>query len=356
MFCFYQARRLKYGIRKSRFKESDQPWDLSVTTIDNNANIKKKTNGKSDIKPSLITKEYFGKKEGGIGEGSMYFIFTQRPDFTFEAHPVEDWFNFRRKIQHRTLTDEEAEAAWDKRDKIVNHLNFMARKRLHIDDETEEGAEDGSSKTKSQSVKKEKSSDLMIHDNEDYELYMSGGSSDEESSNGEKSSKKKKKTKKTSKPTDEDDDKPDADEDSDDGEHEGTEIAYASDVSSENEEVNESKVVPRGLDELSSSSSSEDEEDANKEKLDSSNVASKEDKAKDSDGSSASGDSDSDIDNDDSISKSALFMKKIKISPKDKKKDNRPGSRSSTPNAELAGKYFYIHMCINHLCLMFIGV
>lgn len=68
----------------------------------------------------------------------MYFVFMQRPDHTFEAYPVEAWYNFARTIKHRTLTDEEAEAEWDKRDKIVNHLNFMARKRLKLEDEEEE--------------------------------------------------------------------------------------------------------------------------------------------------------------------------------------------------------------------------
>ena len=290
--------------------------------------MKKKVNGKSDTKPKFITREYCGKKEGGIGEGSMYFIFTQRPDFTFEAHPVEDWYNFKRKIQHRTLTDEEAEAAWDKRDKIVNHLNYMARKRLHIAEEGEEVAEDGSSKVQTKSVKQEKNNDLMIHDNEDYDLYMSGSSSEEES-DGDEKSKKKKKTKKA-KPTDEDDEKPtEGIEDSDDGDGEGAEIVYASDISSENEEIIDSKVVPRGLDELTSSSSSEDEENS-KQNLNLSPLDKKDEKSKDSDISSESGDSNSDIDADDSLAKSALFMQKKKTSPKEKKNS----SRSSTPTKE----------------------
>ena len=335
-----QARRLKYGIKKSKFSETDQPWNLTFTTIDTQSDMKKKVNGKSEKKPKIITKEYCGKKEGGIGEGSMYFIFTQRPDFTFEAHPVADWYNFRRKIQHRTLTDEEAEAAWDKRDKIVNHLNFMARKRLHIAEEGEEEAADAGSKPGQRGAKQDSSSSLVIHDNEDYDLYMSGGSSDENESD-EEANKKKRKTKKA-KPSEDDEEKTEALEDSDDGEHEGTEIAYASDVSSENEEVIDSKVAPRGLDELSSSSSSDDEEET-KEKLDA-NAAEKKDEKKDSDDGSASGDSDSDIDEDNSLAKSALFMQRKKASPKDKKlmKDNRSGSRSSTPNSEVAGAHIFL--------------
>ena len=335
---------MKYGIKRSKFKESDQPWNLSVTTVDTQADMKQKKNGKKDIKPNFITKEYCGKKEGGIGEGSMYFIFTQRPDFTFEAHPVEDWYNFRRKIQHRTLTDEEAEAAWDKRDKIVNHLNYMARKRLHLADEEEENNEEGTTSKPQHSAKNDQSNDLMIHDNEDYEMYMSGSSSEEED---EKSNNKKKKKDKA-KPDEEVEEKQEAVEDSDDGEHEGTEIAYASDVSSESEELIDSKVAPRGVDELSSSSSDEEEEE-NKEK----ELEKKMEKAQEGVDSSGSGDSDSDIDVDDSLASSALFMQKKGTLSKDKKSKERSSSRSPAPNSD-GGKIVLVDCYRNSLFCCFL--
>ncbi|CAK8690913.1 unnamed protein product [Clavelina lepadiformis] len=337
-----EARRLKYGFKRSKFKVKDQPWNLMVSAIEPEADSKKKLNGKSDIKPKVMTKEFSGRKEGGIGEGSMYFVFTQRPDCTFEAHPVEDWYNFKRKIRHRTLTDEEAEEAWEKRDKILNHLNYMARKRLHINDEEEGGGEEGKIKSenkKSSNKMKNGDEDLMIHDNEDYELYMSGGSSDDAEEDDEGTSSKKKQKKKSKQKKESDDEKNEAVEDSDDGEHEGTEIAYASDISSENEEIYDSKIAPRGLDELSSSSSSDDEEENNKPEEKNAEKSKQSKATADSDNSDLSAESASDLEDEDSLSRSALLMQQKKISPKDKKAGKRSASnsRSSTPTSELSG-------------------
>nr|CAB3251295.1 general transcription factor IIF subunit 1 [Phallusia mammillata] len=327
-----KARKLKYGHRESVFKVKDQPWNLKVSTIENQPDFKKKVNGKvpTDIKPKVVMKEFSGKKEGGIGEGSVYFVFTQRPDFTFEASPAEDWYNFRRKISHRTLTDEEAEAAWDKRDKIMNHLNYMARKRLHIKEEDDIDEPEGKSMNKKnlKKIKKEES-DLVIHDDEDLDLYMSDSSSDDNEPSGSK--KKKKKAKEKS-----DDEKEEALEDSDDGEHDGDEVMYASDVSSENEEVNDSRVVPKGLDELESSSSSEDEEEeAKKAEAKENETVNK--LVKGSDDSASSSESGSDIEDEDALSKSALFMHVKKSKDKKGGKGSKQGSRSSTPTAELKG-------------------
>uniref|UniRef100_H2YGQ6 Transcription initiation factor IIF subunit alpha n=1 Tax=Ciona savignyi TaxID=51511 RepID=H2YGQ6_CIOSA len=163
-----EARKLKYGMRKKKFVLENQPWNLTVTT--------------------LVKKDFLGKKEGGIGEGSMYFVFTQRPDFTFEAYPVDDWHNFNRKIRHRTLTDEEAEAAWDKRDKIVNHLNYMARKRLHLNDDDEGADDEGGMKSKTKTVIrkiKKEDNDLVIHDDEDLDFDVSSDESLDDSSSDE---------------------------------------------------------------------------------------------------------------------------------------------------------------------------
>uniref|UniRef100_H2YGQ5 Transcription initiation factor IIF subunit alpha n=1 Tax=Ciona savignyi TaxID=51511 RepID=H2YGQ5_CIOSA len=312
-----EARKLKYGMRKKKFVLENQPWNLTVTT--------------------LVKKDFLGKKEGGIGEGSMYFVFTQRPDFTFEAYPVDDWHNFNRKIRHRTLTDEEAEAAWDKRDKIVNHLNYMARKRLHLNDDDEGADDEGGMKSKTKTVIrkiKKEDNDLVIHDDEDLDLYMSGSSSEENDSGVEK--KKKNKAKVNKKKEDSDKEQEEAVEDSDDGEHEGTEVLYASDVSSdESVEANDSKVAPHGIDELDDSSSDEDEEDDKKEKeQDKGSGLSKRPK----EGSGSSGDSESDLEDEDSLSQSALFMQRKKTPTKDKGgKSSKGSSRSSTPTTESAG-------------------
>ena len=272
---------MKYGRKDAVFKVENQPWTLTVSAVENEPDFKKKLNGKvpTDVKPKMTVKDYSGKKEGGIGEGSVYFIFTQRPDFTFEAYPVQEWYRFRRKIAHRTLTDEEAEAAWDKRDKILNHLNYMARKRLHIKDEAEEGSTsesvDFNADRKAAGRKtKKKDSNLVIHDDEDLDLYMTDSSSGSESEEAKKSRKKDKLVKS------DDDDVDEPVEDSDDGEHDGDEVAYASDVSSENEEANDSRVIPKGLDELEVSSSSEDEDNEDKSTPKSNETQSKADQGK----------------------------------------------------------------------------
>ena len=49
----------------------------------------------------------------------MYFVMTQTKESSFEVHPVQDWCVFKKKITHRTLTDEEAEREWNSRDKLV---------------------------------------------------------------------------------------------------------------------------------------------------------------------------------------------------------------------------------------------
>jgi len=241
-----EAKRLKYGKKKSDFKISDQPWNLSVSSFQVPMDDKK-----MDVKPKLVQKSYHGKKEGGIGEGSMYFVLMQRPDHTFEAHPVKDWCNFTRKISHRTLTDEEAEAAWGKRDKIVNHLNFMARKRLHM--ETDDGGADDVSGAKPLVRKK---GDLVIHDDFDDVGIMSDDDDDDVSKKSVRKRIKKEKEEES-----------EAKEDSDDGEREGVEIAYESDVSSDNEEGIDERVAPKGLDELDDSSSSDEEDAKIEEKL-----------------------------------------------------------------------------------------
>ena len=310
-----EARRLKYGRQAAaKFKTEHMPWNLSVSQIEVGKQDGKMRKEQMETKPKVVNKDYTGKKEGNVGGGSVYFVLAQSLNNTFEAYPIETWCNFTKKIVHRTLTDEEVEAAWDKRDKILNHLNYMARRKLHINDEDDE--EDAGGKIdikKEKTVKKKDFKDrgLLIHDDEDID-FMSDDSESGDENNVNKKQKKKKDSDKFV-PVDEE-----AHEDSDDGEHEGTEVAYASDESSENEEVNDSRVAPKGLDELDDLSSSSDEENVNKS-----------DKSPNADDSASSAGSDLDIDADGSISKSAVFMQK-----KDKKKSSRP----STPTSELLTK------------------
>uniref|UniRef100_A0A8C3TBJ7 Transcription initiation factor IIF subunit alpha n=1 Tax=Chelydra serpentina TaxID=8475 RepID=A0A8C3TBJ7_CHESE len=203
-----EARRKKYGIVLREFKPEDQPWILKV-------------NGKAGRK-------FKGVKKGGVTENASYYIFTQCPDGAFEAFPVSNWYNFTPVAKHRTLTAEEAEEEWERRNKVLNHFTIMQQRRLKDQDDEEEEKEKKS--------KKKRSSELKIHDLED-DLEMSSDESEMSDADGEKAAKPQKKTpltkKKKKKKKGSDDE---AFEDSDDGDFEGQEVDYMSDGSSSSQE------------------------------------------------------------------------------------------------------------------------
>uniref|UniRef100_A0A3Q3VUE3 Transcription initiation factor IIF subunit alpha n=1 Tax=Mola mola TaxID=94237 RepID=A0A3Q3VUE3_MOLML len=197
-----EARRKKFGIVTREFKAEDQPWILKV-------------NGKAG-------KRFKGQKKGGVTENASYYIFTQCPDGAFEAFPVHGWYNFIPLAKHRTLTSEEAEEEWGRRNKVVNHFSIMLQRRLR---EQEHGEDDEDESEKTGKKKKKgggKGADLRIHDLED-DLEMSSDESDiSMGDDGESKVKPKKNTgkgkgKKKKKSNDE------ALEDSDDGDYEGLE-------------------------------------------------------------------------------------------------------------------------------------
>uniref|UniRef100_A0A8C5SJ49 Transcription initiation factor IIF subunit alpha n=1 Tax=Laticauda laticaudata TaxID=8630 RepID=A0A8C5SJ49_LATLA len=195
-----EARRKKYGIVLKEFKLEDQPWILKV-------------NGKAGRK-------FKGVKKGGVTENTSYYIFTQCPDGAFEAFPVNNWYNFTPIAKHRTLTAEEAEEEWERRNKVLNHFTIMQQRRLK--DQGEEEEEEKEKKGK------KKGSDLKIHDLED-ELEMSSDESESNDTDGTpKYIKKGPLTKKKKKKKGSDDE---AFEDSDDGDFEGQEVDYMSDGS-----------------------------------------------------------------------------------------------------------------------------
>ncbi|NXJ58866.1 T2FA factor, partial [Spizaetus tyrannus] len=267
-----EARRKKYGIVLREFRAEDQPWLLRV-------------NGKAGRK-------YKGVKKGGVTENASYYIFTQCPDGAFEAFPVQHWYNFTPLAKHRTLTAEEAEEEWERRNKVLNHFSIMQQRRLRDQDEEEEEKE---KKTK------KKGGELKIHDLED-DLELSSEDSEGSEAEGEwerdsrgegwggcastdtpptpkspppgEKAPKPKKTalagkKKKKKKGSEDE----AFEDSDDGDFEGQEVDYMSDASSSSleEEVGKPKVTkeddgPKGIDEASESSEESEEEKAAEEK------------------------------------------------------------------------------------------
>nr|XP_033780722.1 general transcription factor IIF subunit 1 isoform X2 [Geotrypetes seraphini] len=337
-----EARRKKYGIVLKEFRLEDQPWLLHV-------------NGKTGRK-------FKGVKKGGVTENASYYIFTQCPDGAFEAFPVNNWYNFTPMAKHRTLTAEEAEEEWERRNKVLNHFLIMQQKRLKDVDEEEE-----EEKEKKEKKKKKKSSDLKIHDLED-DLEMSSTESEdsgEESTVQEKKPKAKKKAagvkkqKKKKKGSSDDE----ALEDSDDGDFEGQEVDYMSDQSSSadelpgKEEQNKEEVVPKGIDEDNESSEDSDEEKPPEEKEDEEEEKkgpTTQEKKKKKDGEDSSDESDTSEESDiDSEASSALFMMKKKTPPKKEKKgsasSSRANSRPSTPTVEAGNTSSTLRAAANKL-------
>ncbi|NXT22637.1 T2FA factor, partial [Syrrhaptes paradoxus] len=329
-----EARRKKFGIVLREFRPEDQPWLLRV-------------NGKAG-------RRFRGVKKGGVTENASYYVFTQCPDGAFEAFPVQHWYNFTPLARHRTLTAEEAEEEWERRNKVLNHFSIMQQRRLRDQDEEEEEQRERKAK------KKGGGGDLKIHDLEDdLELSSddSGGSEAEgqrglqpggrgvswdpppkyNPPKGEKAPKarktpagKKKKKKKGS--------EDEAFEDSDDGDFEGQEVDYMSDASSssQEEEVGKAKVTkeedgPKGIDEASESSEESEEEKAAEEKEEEEEekkALTPQEKKKKKDSSDESQTSEeSDIDSETS---SALFMAKKKTPPKRERRGSASSSRGNS--------------------------
>uniref|UniRef100_A0A8C3GKF8 Transcription initiation factor IIF subunit alpha n=1 Tax=Cairina moschata TaxID=8855 RepID=A0A8C3GKF8_CAIMO len=311
-----EARRKKFGIVLREFRPEDQPWLLRV-------------NGKAGRK-------YKGVKKGGVTENASYYIFTQCPDGAFEAFPVQHWYNFTPVAKHRTLTAEEAEEEWERRNKVLNHFSIMQQRRLRDQDEEEEEKEKKA---------KKKGGELKIHDLED-DLELSSDDSEASEAEGEKAPKPKKKApagKKKKKKKGSDDE---AFEDSDDGDFEGQEVDYMSDASSSSleEDVGKAKVTkeddgPKGIDEASESSEESEEEkpaEEKEEEEEEKKAPTPQEKKKKRDSSDESQTSEeSDIDSETS---SALFMAKKKTPPKRERRgsasSSRGGSRPGTPTVE----------------------
>ncbi|XP_053907781.1 general transcription factor IIF subunit 1 [Cuculus canorus] len=303
-----EARRKKYGIVLREFRAEDQPWLLRV-------------NGKAGRK-------FKGVKKGGVTENASYYVFTQCPDGAFEAFPVQNWYNFTPVAKHRTLTAEEAEEEWERRNKVLNHFSIMQQRRLRDQDEEEEEKEKGKKA-------KKKGGDLKIHDLED-DLELSSEESEGSEAEAEKPPRPKppggKKRKKAKGSDDE------AFEDSDDGDFEGQEVDYMSDASSSSVEEEAGKApaakeddAPKGIDEASESSEESEEEKAPEEKEEEEEekkAPTPQEKKRKKDSSDESQTSEeSDIDSETS---SALFMAKKKTPPKRERRGSASSSRGES--------------------------
>jgi len=159
-----EARRKKYGINMRRYVSENQPWLL--------------TTGSKESR-----KKFKGIREGGVSENSSWYVFMQGKDGAFEAFPVEEWYNFKMIQRYNTLTAEEAEEQFEKRDKIMNFHALRWEKKLKQDVEDPDEEEKGKKKTKS-------TKSLLISELDD---WMSSGESNEEAEGEDGVSKPKKK-------------------------------------------------------------------------------------------------------------------------------------------------------------------
>ncbi|NWY22332.1 T2FA factor, partial [Aphelocoma coerulescens] len=315
-----EARRKKYGIVLREFRAEDQPWLLRV-------------NGKTGRK-------FRGVKKGGVTENASYYVFTQCPDGAFEAFPVRNWYNFTPLARHRTLTAEEAEEEWERRNKVLNHFSIMQQRRLRDQDEEDEDKDKGRKAPG-------KGGGLRIHDLEE-DLELSSEESEGSEAEGERGNpeisqnlpqrgprRRRKKGRKGS--------EDEALEDSDDGDFEGQEVDYMSDGSSSSGEEDAGKAKapkeeeegPKGIDEASESSEESEEEkpEEKEEEEEGKATPTPQDKKKKRESSDESQTSEeSDIDSETS---SALFMAKKKTPPKRERRasgsSSRGGSRPGTP-------------------------
>ncbi|KAL5108505.1 General transcription factor IIF subunit 1 [Taenia crassiceps] len=145
-----EARLRKLGIVRQGYRAEDQPWLLTV--------------GKG-----RTAKRYRGVKEGSVSANVRHFVFCQTKDGNFDAYPVHEWYKFSPEITYRYLRDDEAEAEFSRRHKTMNLFNVMVKRKM-ADEAAEEAVGEGSearsksrSGTKSdKSTKRDRSSALLL--------------------------------------------------------------------------------------------------------------------------------------------------------------------------------------------------
>lgn len=213
-----ELRRKRFGINPKKFKPESQPWILKT--------------GKNG-------KKFRGIREGGVGENAAFYVFTNAPDKSIEAYPLNEWYNFQPIQRYKSLTADEAELEFGRRKKVINYFSLMLRKRLkgdEADDGLDEAADEkkpGKAKGKAKELKISDMDEWIDSDDDDSDASSKDGEKEKASDNEEdKQNKKKKKgeeeAKKKKKKRDVDDE---AFEESDDGDEEGRELDYISDSS-----------------------------------------------------------------------------------------------------------------------------
>ncbi|XP_066929749.1 general transcription factor IIF subunit 1-like [Clytia hemisphaerica] len=315
-----EARRKRRGYITRKISPEDLPYALRL-------------NGKGG-------KRYTGRKEP-ILDHSAYFIITQSPDGVFEAVPVQAWYNFMPDIDYATLSADQVEQEFSKRDRRMNA--YQEKYGLKPADE-----ESGGSKVQ----RRADGSGLVIHDDDldeiDNEFDDPPSDSERGATKKEKGGAGKNKKNiyggKKKKGRDEDDFKQDSDEEEEADMLESKEVDYMSESSSEDElkemddepDPEKASTKQKAKDDLNlfSDTSSEDEDDEEEDKQ--LNQAGKQLKAmlKSESGERSSDEEDDDEDIDDQYSKNAMLIQGKDGKKKKKNGSNngsKPTSRSSTP-------------------------
>ncbi|KAK3859052.1 hypothetical protein Pcinc_030795 [Petrolisthes cinctipes] len=166
-----EARRKKYGINVKKYRPEDQPWLLSC-------------GGKTG-------KKFKGIREGGVSENSSWYVFMQGKDGAFEAYPVEEWYNFKLIQRYKSLSAEEAEKEFERRDKIMNYFSVMYQKKLKKEGDDGGEGEEETSKKKGSSAKHLLLSELDDWMSDDDSEKEDGEEEEEEDDNPKKKRKNK---------------------------------------------------------------------------------------------------------------------------------------------------------------------
>lgn len=205
-----EARRRRFGFVSKR-APVEEPWILGI-------------DGKNG-------KRFRGVRGGGVSDNASYYIFMQGSGNIIEAHPVPDWYNFMPFQRYKTLTAEEAEQEYGKRNKNLAYIQSLMRKCLHKEEEVEQD-EEAKRKTgrAAKDLKISEMDDWLDSDDDDDEDEDEAKDDDDDKDAADKKKKKAKKQTgdKKKKITDNDES---ALEESDDGDEEGRELDYISDSS-----------------------------------------------------------------------------------------------------------------------------
>lgn len=315
-----ESRRKKYGIISKKYNPEDQPWIL-------------KLGGKGG-------KKYKGIREGGVTENTSYYVFTQAADGTFEAYPVEEWYNFTPIQRYKALSAEEAEEEFGRRDKVLNYFSIMVRKRLQK--ETNDDDDDDGEKQSNKKGKKKQAKDFKISDMDDWAKDSSDEDEDEEKDEQDSSPKASKKGKEKKKKETVDDE---GREESDEGDFDDREVDYITDSSGSEPELEDEKTNRelKGVEDEEAlrklfASDEEEEEEENKETeenqeqekpAEQQKAKSKKKEGKSTNDSSESSSDSSDSDFDDSKIHAVFFMQKQ--AKKNGSDNSASSSRANTP-------------------------